>query len=315
MSLTSIINGSGFIYEDEFRTILDEAKPLKSDFTTISGRRPFLNICTNYPYILETKYEAQLVGFTFDYLARFMIARKIKKNRMEVTKKLVAYAGLDLLQGHIFEENFDIEGIFNSSINQIIDYIQGNLDDFNILIRSAICLSRLEHVFRSKLFPTTEYVQQWFEEVPKNINQDLTQLCTDFETEFMNVLVNEDSEVIFNPIFGRASEIVHGADADIYIDGTLYDFKTIRHNGYRKVNTMQLIGYYLLERINSEDFNGTLLGSGIKNIAFYKARFGEIEKVDVSNISNIEIHVEKAKSLFNEWDSDLKRDEKGNNIN
>ncbi len=315
MSLTSIINGSGSIYEREFRAILEEAKPLKSDFTTISGEKPFLNICTNYPYILETKYEAQLVGFTFDYLARFMIAQKIKKNRMEVTKKLVAYAGLDLLHRHKFEEDFDIDGMFNSSINQIIEYIQGNMDDFNILIRSAIFLSRLEHVFRSKLFPITEYLQQWFEEVPKNINQDLTQLCTDFETEFVNVLINEDSEVIFNPIFGHASEIVHGADADIFIDGTLYDFKTIKRNGYRKENTMQLIGYYLLDRINSEEFNGTPVGSGIKNIAFYKARFGEIEKVDVSNISNIEIHVEKVKSLFNKWDFSLKRVNKMDNIN
>ncbi len=57
---------------------------------------------------------------------------------MEVTKKLVAYAGLDLLHRHKFEEDFDIDGMFNSSINQIIEYIQGNMDDFNILIRSAI---------------------------------------------------------------------------------------------------------------------------------------------------------------------------------
>lgn len=309
MSLTSIISGTGIIpgdkFRPDFRALLKEVKPLKSDFITLSGRIPFFNTCTKHPYILETKYDAQLVGFSFDYLARFMIARKISRNKMQATEHLVADAGLHALLKNGNVKGFDVEGAHKSCKNTINAYINGDTDDFNSLIRSAVFLSRLEHVYRSALLPTREYLERWFEEVPNNINQDLTQLCNDLETEFMNPLVHENSEVIFNPCFGRASGIVGGADADIYIDGTLYDFKTIKKNGYRGSDAMQIVGYYILDRINTEQFNGKPVGSGIKTLGFYKARFGEIELVDVSNLPNLETYVENAKSLFKDQDREI----------
>lgn len=306
MSLTSIISGTGIVpgdtFRPAFRTILNELKPLKSDFTTISGRKPFFNTCTKHSYLLETKYDAQLVGFSFDYLARFMIARKISRNKIQATEHLVADAGLHALLKNGEVKGFDVEGAHKSCKNTIHAYINGDSDDFGSLIRSAVFLSRLEHVYRSRLLPTREYLEGWFENVPNTINQDLTQLCNDFETEFMNILVHDDSEVVFNPCFGRASEIVGGADADIYIDGALYDFKTTKKNGYLSNDVMQIVGYYLLDRINTEQFNGKPVGSGIKTLGFYKARFGEIELVDVSKLPNLETHVKNAKTLFKDRD-------------
>lgn len=311
MSLTSIISGTGIVpgdmFRPAFRTILKEAKPLKSDFFTISGREPFFNTCTKHPYILEGKYDASLVGSSFDYLARFMIARKISRNKIQATEHLVADAGLFALLKNGEVEGFDVEGTHNSCKERIREYINGETDNFDSLIQSAVFLSRLEHVYRSGLLPNREYLEGWFEEVPKNINQDLTQLCNDFETEFMNILVHEDSEVIFNPCFGRASEIVRGADADIYIDGALYDLKTTKKNGYLSNDAMQIIGYYLLDRINTEQFNGKPVGSGIKTLGFYKARFGEIDVVDVSKLPNLETHVKNAKTLFKDRDREIKR--------
>jgi|MTBAKMStandDraft_1061839.scaffolds.fasta_scaffold26354_2 hypothetical protein len=306
MSLSSIIKGTGIVpgdtFRPAFRAILKEAKPLKSDFITISGRKPFFDSCTKHPYILEAKYDASLVGSSFDYLARFMIARKISTNKIQATENLTADKGLKALLNHGDVDGLDVEKTHKSCKNIITAYIIGDTNDFHSLICSAIFLSRLEHVYRSALLPTREYLEGWFEEVPNNINQDLTQLCNDFETEFMNVLVHEDSEVIFNPCFGRASEIVGGADADIYIDGALYDFKTIKKNGYRGNDAMQIVGYYLLDRVNTEQFNGKPVGFGIKTLGFYKARFGEIELVDVSKLPNLETHVKRVKTLFKDQD-------------
>lgn len=311
MSLTSIISGTGLIpgdkFRPDFRTLLKEAKPLKSDFITISGNKPFLNTCTKHPYLLKTGYDASLVGSSFDYLARFMIARNISRNKLQVIENVVADAGLHALLKNGDAEGFDVERAHKSCKNTINAYINGDTDDFSSLISSAVFLSRLEHVYRSGLLPTREYLEGWFEEVPNNINQDLTQLCSDLETEFMNPLVHENSEVIFNPCFGRASELVGGADADIYIDGTLYDFKTIKKNGYRGNDAMQIVGYYILDRINTEQFNGKPVGSGIKTLGFYKARFGEIELVDVSKLPNLEMYVENAKSLFKDQDRKIEQ--------
>lgn len=311
MSLTSIISGTGIVPGDTFgpafKTILKELKPKKSDFRTISGRKPFFNEITTHPYILETRYDASLVGSSFDYLARFMIARKISRNKTQAADIIVADAGLHKLLENGEVEDFDLEGVHKSCKNTVNAYIYGDTDDFNSLIRSAVFLSRLEHVFRSGLLPTREYLEEWFEEVPNNINQDLTQLCNDFKTEFMNVLVHEDSEVVFNPCFGRASELVGGADADIYIDETLYDLKTIKKNGYRGNDVMQIVGYYILDRINTEQFNKKPVGSGIKTLGFYKARFGEIELVDVSKLPNLEVHVKNAKNLFKDQDQKMEQ--------
>jgi len=40
-------------------------------------------------------------------------------------------------------------------------------------------------------------------------------------------LIDTNSEVIYNPNFGVAFAFVGGADREIIIDGTLYDFKSV----------------------------------------------------------------------------------------
>ena len=50
---------------------------------------------------------------------------------------------------------------------------------------------------------------------------------------------------------------------------------------------MQIIGYYLLDyvcKLKNNIFECSLIGYDIEKVAFYKARFGEIEIFDINNI-------------------------------
>lgn len=49
-------------------------------------------------------------------------------------------------------------------------------------------------------------------------------MCDVFQERFIPT-INSSSKIIYNPNFGVASAFVGGADGDVIIDGTLYDFK------------------------------------------------------------------------------------------
>ncbi|WP_191565976.1 hypothetical protein [Metabacillus idriensis] len=68
--------------------------------------------------------------------------------------------------------------------------------------------------------------------------------CEVFIERFMLPhVITPKSNVVFNPHFGIASKSCGGADADIYVDGTLYDFKTSKLTGYRWKEIAQIFSY------------------------------------------------------------------------
>jgi hypothetical protein len=83
---------------------------------------------------------------------------------------------------------------------------------------------------------------------------------------------------VLNPTFGSASELVGGADADLFLDGTLIDCKTTKHLEMRRDIFNQLLGYYCLSRIGGvEGCRGRVTA-----IAVYYARYGILHRIPVS---------------------------------
>lgn len=91
--------------------------------------------------------------------------------------------------------------------------------------------------------------------------------------------------------------MIGGADADLYIDGVLYDFKTSKQYGYKGKDVQQLISYYIFSKINID--NDDLTSSFVKfdqdpyhinRVAIYLARFGEVNYVDVESIGKDNIN-------------------------
>ena len=103
--------------------------------------------------------------------------------------------------------------------------------------------------------------------------------------------VQSDSIVVFNPQFGKGSELCAGADADIFIDGVLYDFKCGKKQGYDWREVAQLMAYFYLNffsyaKTKSKIFPDSLKEYNILRVAFYRARSGEVEYFDTDRIED-----------------------------
>jgi hypothetical protein len=87
----------------------------------------------------------------------------------------------------------------------------------------------------------------------------------------------------FNPTFGEGSMMVGGADADIIIDDTLYDFKVVKDLKLEREHLNQIIGYYVLSQIGGVNKNKN--DKPIKNIGIYFARHGRILKFCIADFN------------------------------
>ena len=304
MSLTSLLKGSK-PNQKEFQEILKVVIPNKKSFQTISGKEAFSK--TQYealvPYNLVKKYNSSVIGTAFDYLARIMLSRVVKKNRSEAYSNISAEHGLVILSSILKSHHslrLKIEKRFKRSVKRLKKY-SNNKKAINELVKDACFLAKLDHILRSGLPPANIFEKSFFSDPDEEILRDLNLLCDVFQKEFIPTIVRTNSEVIYNPNFGVSSAFVGGADGDVIIDGTLYDFKTGKNVGYRWQEVAQIVGYYLLNEISLEVMNsnnnyfidGSYQHLDIKRTAFYRARYGEIEYIDTSYID--EIVIEKAK--------------------
>ncbi len=256
------------------------------------------------PYQLTRRGHSGIVGTAFDYLARALIARYIQANKRDFFYLSSVAKGLDRLKqfpGVESDAAAKIQRRFEESLQQVSRFIEGE-DGLSPRDIATACghLARLDHVARQGLAEQLRMLEWTLDvltsdELPEIVDE-LDGLARVFQKEFIDSdAVRPDSAVVFNPCF-RSSPLLKGADADIVIDGTLYDFKTTKDPTYLWQDAAQLWGYYLLsvdhglwvEPLMAQYFDGSIVfdprATRIERIAFNKARFGEIEYVDVDDI-------------------------------
>lgn len=297
MSLTSMIQ-----YNDNWKYFFKENIPKKTAFKTLSGHLAFSSDYEELAeYNLSNSYYSRVVGTAFDYLARWIVAKTVSHNKEQAFEDLVAENGIYLCRYIAYRENIDIQDIYEKALKVCKKYLNATVDKSEI-IAVSILFAKLEQIARRGSYPfdiDLKYIMTCESEI---IN-DLERLYDLFEEKFiLSGLVTEKSQVVYNPTFGGASVICGGADADIYIDGTLYDFKCTKKHGYVWNDVAQILGYYLLDNIakNNNDEDNCLNGYEIKRIAFYRARYGEVEYIDVSK--------EKYQNLINSFEQILGKD-------
>ena len=188
-----------------------------------------------------------------------------------------------------------------SWIDEIRRFINDNSISISTLYGIVVHLAKLEQIVRNGVQKENINVNYLlFDPAPEEVISDLDNLMAVFEEIFMiPEIINKKSEVVFNPNFGVGSALVSGADADIFIDGTLYDFKTTKDKTLKNNDNLQMIGYYLLNELAketmSEDLGFAYTHMNINKLAFYKARFGEIEYYDVNKYLPYNDHTLKQK--------------------
>lgn len=285
MSLTSKLKGKTK-RDKEFRAVLFSVIPNRKDYYTLSGNQPFSDeyqILANPCSPIAT--DSGLVGTAFDYLARFRIAQFLKRD--DVVTGMVALAGFEKLEGtpEYIQQDLRFEP-YSSWLTEIRTFTKDASLPITTLFEIAVHLAKLEQIKRWKT-KTEDIDVEYLLYTPASpeVLEDLKNLMAVFEEKFMvPEIINKKSEVVFNPRFGISSALVSGADADIFIDGTLYDFKTSLDPSLKISDNLQMIGYYLLNDLAiatlSEDYGFYYTYMWIKRLAFYKGRFGEVEYYD-----------------------------------
>ncbi|RDW16125.1 hypothetical protein CWR48_18235 [Oceanobacillus arenosus] len=141
-------------------------------------------------------------------------------------------------------------------LKPVLEYINGDLENnIKLLIPIACRLAYLENIGRGSVLDMNQVnINNVLSGEPKeDVENELKGLLKTFEEKFLiTEIVTEKSTVIYNPYFGVAGALVDEADADIFIDGTLYDFKTSKNGSYSMIDNAQLIGYYFLNELSIE---------------------------------------------------------------
>lgn len=291
MSLKSKITGTKET-DRAFKKILLTLEPDKENFYTLSGKKAFSDeYRLRFPNVLTDFRDSSLVGTAFDYMARFRIAKFIK--RPDMVSSLVAYNGIYKLRKLPGIQSYysDKYKPWEKKIEEVVI----SQKPISQLYEIAVHLAKLEQIARAGVkVDDVNLVYIFNEPAKEEVLRDLEQLLAVFEETFMiPKIISKKSRVDSNPSFGIGSLLVDGADGDIFIDGTLYDFKTTKVGGLQRNDILQMIGYYILNALAvytcSEELDFGYSDKTIKRIAFYKARFGEVECYDVEKYLPIDM--------------------------
>lgn len=188
------------------------------------------------------------------------------------------------------KKGINIENKYNKGLECCKKYVYGK-DNLSEVIKVAIFFSKLEQVFRRRLLPTEVNLELLFE-IEEEIVNDLFRLSSIFYvTMIQSGIITKESVVVYNPSFGGASFFCGGADADIFVDGTLYDFKCTKNRGYNWKDVAQIVGYFLLDGLAKKynDQENDLNNYEINKLAFYRARYGEIEFFEAERVGGREL--------------------------
>ena len=243
-----------------------------------------------------------LIDTAFNYLVRFNVKR-LSPNLMErewvaenAVERIKYYSGnyvlIDGTDVISFDRNeflakqfLDMPGIIHCDYSKewanavepakkIISDTKIHLEKFNQsgeltddLIRSALKLAQLDIVIRDATLCIDE---------PVSVD-DVKDLRSLFDVASASDLFNDLQIAFLNPTFGKGSELVEGADADLIINDTLIDIAVTENLKLTHTLYNRIIGYYVLSGIENTF-------GGIKNIGVYFARHGFLFKTPVNNV-------------------------------
>ena len=213
-----------------------------------------------------------LTGTAVDYLMRFWI-KNINPNAE--TKNWVAENSVAMLESG----QFPAPAALRKSARDLLEgakecysyYLKtGKLTDEIIL--AAIHLAQLDPIYRAG------YLDPNIGEVEKSIVDEMRDILNLAKPECFTA----SSYCALNPVFGEASRLVGGADADLIIDDTLIDIKTTQSGKMDTSHFHQLIGYFILNRLGG--VNGKKIE--INKLGIYFSRYGELVTYSSGKITN-----------------------------
>lgn len=212
----------------------------------------------------------KLVGSAYDYLLRFMIARANQNKLVErswVAENALAYFKDD--SPRLYKKMKTYVDYARKHFNRYL--ATGELTDN--LIKLSLHLALIDAVYRSQ---NTDIDITTVDE--KDI-EDLRKLISITDVN----LFKAKNVCYLNPTFGIGSYLVGGADADLIVDDTIIDFKTVQSGRILPDDILQLIGYYFLTRIGS--INGRGKKAEIANLGIYSSRHATLHTFSIKSMA------------------------------
>ena len=246
-----------------------------------------LNSCNNCINPPQTR-NYSTVGTAFDYLLRFLIKAH---NPSAISSPWVACKSLNILKGREKKKALSIINDVEERYSQFLKKKEINDE----LIFSTLLLVKLDVVFRRGVK---------LEEIDMDVEPgdivDLRNLINGVPKE----LYIAKNHCFLNPVFGLASSLVGGADADLFIDNTLIDIKTTNNSKFMREYFNQLMGYVILHELgqiysnniekidpkgiikdlNGDDFDKAFLNTKIEKIGIYFSRFNYLHTIDLMDV-------------------------------
>jgi len=221
-----------------------------------------------------------LIGTAFDYFLRFYIARNNNSKDTswisEKTLNMLKYQKISKLK---------LKNIISDFKKQYNKYLETGLIEESFL-NNTLVLAKIDGIFRSGgIMPEN------FETDERDI-EDLKNLISiippdKFKTEKLCFL---------NPDFGNASLMVGGGDADIIIGDSLIDIKTTKELKFSREYFIQLISYYILNKIGGiGDYKEKI---EINKLGIYFSRYGYLYEFNIKDIIISDEQLEKFIDLY-----------------
>lgn len=269
MSLTSFLRD-----DNELRVLIDqifEKPPLDESFDRKAEPQT-----SNYA----------LIGTAFDYVVRFWLERQYGVS----SKPWIAHQGYSLAciipeEEHEIADDRDIHRVFRD-IEAIHEEFVDSGEMTDDLLAATLDLARFDWVYRSG---------QPLKDLTVATEGDITDLRNLHEILPIQEFQKFD-DVLLNPTFGSASELVNGADADLILDGSLLDIKTVKDASLKPDYWRQLVGYAVLADLASEELDD--MGK-VNRVGIYFSRHGEVWSTSASLIYDNEKYCQ-FKSWFQE---------------
>ncbi|GAB3637826.1 hypothetical protein GCM10027422_34160 [Hymenobacter arcticus] len=225
------------------------------------------------------------IGTAFDYLFRFQLERINAKFQQEPSQ-WIAEHGLDRMVNYQARRTkpesatrshpsaADLLSVFEEAKRQHQAFISSGILTTE-LIKSCLFLANLDVVFRTG---RTDYVLRQ-EADEEKATAEVEQVRKLFHAVNWHPFLAQ-RQCVLNPTFGRAGDLVGGADADIIIDGVLIDLKVTATLSVKRSHLNQLIGYYLLSLMYTRKCKPIY---PIHTIALYFPRADYLVKIPVAH--------------------------------
>lgn len=226
-----------------------------------------------------------LVGTAFDYLLRFYVKR-LNPGAVEspwASEKALDFLLLKPLSQPRGAWPFDT-GILQRAEETIQfakkaygEYLETGVTNRD-LFKAVLLLAQLDRVYREGL--KVVYEEGFLDEsrVDEKDIEDLRNLLSIVKPEYFKA----KQVCVLNPTFGRASQLVGGADCDLLIDDALIDIKTTKKLELKQSYFHQLMGYYVLYTIGKID--GAPAHHRVKRLGIYFSRHAYLYTFDVLDV-------------------------------